>query len=412
MAEKPNEQRKELTSEGRERRDRVRDVRKELDALQSQVLRSRSRQRKGKEVSEDDRQLEDDNALGALLDAWLIAKEKNATAQSPEWKALEKAFGADLDKGSTAKLLENLEDDLEKEEEEYAVANLAGDLSDEMRAADKYLETFPKAPPDERLWEAVQKFMDERLSPDIRSKIEGLGLDAASIRDMIVGFLAGLAEGVPALSALGGKLRFRVALEQVRNGDDAEDKQKLERLVKESVDGKPDGLKELEKSWTVLYKQWLQRKRNAKNAGTPFDEATPTIHDLWHPTVQPKAPEAQPTPLFGVPGFKRGEDQFFLNSGVYTLTDGPQKVTINTEKKNKTVQFGDGTKYVMKIGGVDINSASLRLSQDQQKNFSDIEIALNVSSKVFMRDLISALQKDPPQTIASIQGLTFEQLPS
>jgi len=377
-----------------------------LDALQTEVLKEqRLKGKKEQDIAPAESGISGQNALQALLDAWLIAMEKNKGTASPEWEAMERALGSEPQKKDIVALLQNLEDSPEEEGERLELANLAGDLDDEMRATDRYLETFPKAPPDERLWEAVQKLMDERLSPDLRSKIEGFGLDAASLRDMIVGFIAGIAEGIPAFAALGGKLRFRVALEQVRRGDSAEDKKRVESLLADSVAGKPEDLKQLEKDWGALYKQWLLRKRNAKKAGTPFDEPAPTIHDVWHPPVQPKAPETQPAPLFGLPGFVRGKE--FTLSGLQAISDGSTKITVDMTRDKKTVQLEGGKPYALQLNLKNITSATLLLTTDTSKKFDDVEVTLNGGSKLPMRELIAALRQEQPR-IASIPGLTFE----
>ncbi len=278
MAEKKVE-RQELTPELRAKRDTVAEVQSQLGELRKEL--SVRRTNAGKKDAPPEQPLEESGVVEAVRKAWSDAYLAHEGADPSKlkglekWKVFEKEMGGESATSGIRDLLKALADaptEKKQAEAEVPLRLELKQLSEELNAGQKYLETFPSAPLAERAVEQVDKLLS-KLPPEMQE----------FLRTVILDFLANFGESFNMLD-FSGSMRFRAALEQAKG-----DTVSLEKLTKEeqqeviTASTDPVVRSTLERKWKVLYKNWAQRKKTFESnaQGQKFAEFPPTIFDVY-----------------------------------------------------------------------------------------------------------------------------------
>ncbi len=278
MAEKKVE-RQELTPELRAKRDAIVKVQDALGELRKEL--SVNERNAGKPDRVQEKPLEQSETLLALKTAWAEAFEKHKGEATPkmkgykQWQNFEQemgGLGAALDLDQLLIALADGPSEQENANAEVPLRLKLSQLSQELGAGQKYLETFPSAPLAERAVEQVDKLLS-KLPPEMQE----------FLRTVILDFLANFGESFNMLD-FSGSMRFRAAMEQAKGDTVSMTKLTNEEKVEvEKASFDPVVRSTLERKWKVIYKNWAQRKKTFESnaQGQKFAEFPPTIFDVY-----------------------------------------------------------------------------------------------------------------------------------
>ncbi|MBM3227507.1 hypothetical protein FJZ27_01425 [Candidatus Peribacteria bacterium] len=286
---KEKAERQELTPELRKKKEAIQEVQSQLGALRQEIgVRNRNT---GKD-KENPQPITEMSVLNELQTAWSNAYLAHEGADSSKlkgfekWKSFEQAMGGEAATSGITDLLKALADAPSEKEQQATDAALRfeiSQLSDEMNAGQKYLDTFPAAPLSERAEEQVDKILG-KLPPEAQE----------FLRAIIFDFLASIGESFNMLD-FSGSLRFRMAMEQAKGDTASLEKLKpeeREEVLKASVD--PVVRSGLESKWKAEHRRWVQERKvfESNNPGKKYVVPPPTIFDVYK-KPEPSKPPAE-----------------------------------------------------------------------------------------------------------------------